>query len=158
MKRKFLAACLLFSVLLTLSCSKDDDPSSKFKHVGEKWIITSVTFNIINQKFNPPAQSFKNGTEENAGAFYFDGSNGSFDIQIPDNHKEDYFTWSEDGNGGVTIQSVSQSVGGSGVSQFTITLSGDKTSDTSMTLDGQITKQTSTEQFVMTGTFTLTKE
>ena len=159
MKRNFLAACLLFGALLTISCSKDDDgpQDSGVKHVGEKWNITSVEFNIVDQKFNPPSQSFENGTEPDAGAFYFDGEKGSFDIQIEDIHKEDYFAFTDDENG-VSIVGIEQSVGGSKVSQFAISLNGEKASATTMTLTGTIMKQTTSEQFVMTATFQLTKD
>jgi hypothetical protein len=158
MKRNFLAACLLFSALLVISCSKDDDSPGdpKVNHVGEKWNITSVTYNIVDQSFNPVSQSVSDGTATNAGAFYFDGSRGSFDIQIEDYHKEDYFSYTDDANG-VSIVSVNQSAGSSGASQFAITLDGQKPTATTMTLDGTIMKQSQSGQFLLTATFVLTK-
>jgi hypothetical protein len=159
MKRRIFALTVLFSTLLISSCSKDDDPKQEdpnVNHVGEKWNITSATYTIIDQKFNPVSQILTTGTKSNIGAFYFDGSNGSFEFDIDKIHKEDIFTFT-DNSGQVSIVNITQNVGTGSVSQYVISLSGSKTT-TTMSLSGTIIKQTTTSQSTMTGEFTLTKQ
>lgn len=146
----------LLMVVFCFACSKDDPEADKntVNHVGEKWNISSVDYNIVDQDLTSPA--IKNGTASNAGAFYFDGANGSFDIKIEDYHKEDVFGFQLN-NTDVTITSIEQSVQGASISQNVIVLSGEKDL-TTMTLSGTITKQAVTSQFVLTGTFVLVKE
>lgn len=149
---------LAFLSLFVVSCSKDEDPVSKINHKGEKWIITSVEYNLIDQRITNPAQWYKSGTEENAGAFYFDGSQGTFDISIPGYRLEDYFNFELNGTS-ISMTSVEQQVGGAAVSQNVISIGGEKDTEVTMQIDGTITEQsTTTGQFVFTGSFVLTKE
>lgn len=156
--KKAIYACYLVSIFI-LGCSKEDEKPAEVKinHTGEKWQITSVSYTIVDQQFTKPSQSIKTGTLANAGAFYFNGSTGSFDITIGDIHKEDVFSAQINGID-VTIVSINQTVGVSSFSQHVIALSGDQTSTTTMTLQGTVTKQSTTAQFVLTGTFELLKE
>ena len=159
MKRNLLSVIALISVLAT-SCSKDDDPKNQdpnVNHVGAQWNITSSTYTIVDQKFNPPKQTVKNGTSSNVGEFYFDSANGSFEFDIEGIHKEDIFSFTENGTD-VSIINIAQNVGSSTFSQYTIVLSGEKTSATTMTLTGNISRQSGTSQFLMTATFELTKD
>lgn len=141
-----------------MSCSKDDDPSPahRLKHSGEKWKISSVEFTIVDQSLSNPANWFKMGTANDAGAFYFNGSEGSFDILIDDVRQEDYFGYTIN-SGDVSIITVDQSVSPSKISQNIIAITGNQ-DGTSMTLSGTFTRQGTTQQYVFTGDFVLTKE
>lgn len=148
--------CTLICVSF-FSCSKDDPaPGSKLNHVGDKWIITSVDYTIVDQNLSNPSQWFKNGTATNAGAFYFNGSEGSFDIVIDKNHQEDYFGFTQDGSE-ISIVTIDQNLSGTKVSQSIIAISGEAEA-TSMTLSGTFTRQNLAQQYVFTGSFVLTKE
>jgi hypothetical protein len=153
-------ASTLYAVLLSavlISCSKDDDVSpSKLNHVGDKWKITSVDYTIVDQGLSNPANWVQTGTANDAGAFYFNGSEGSFDIVINNERTEDYFGYTADG-ASVTIITVEQSISPSRFSQNIIAFSGDK-AETTMTLSGTITRQGGLSQYVFTGDFVLTKE
>jgi len=150
----FIAFMLISSLL---SCSKDEDVSpSKLNHVGEKWKITSVNYNIIDQSLSNPANWFKTGTANNAGTFYFNGSEGSFNILIDDQRQEDYFGYTND-NGSVSIITVEQSISPSRFSQSIIAFTGDQ-EETTMQISGTFTKQGGVSQYVFTGDFVLTKE
>lgn len=159
MKKNVMITCLSFSVLLWTACNKDDDAPTEIKinHVGEKWQISSVTYTLVDQNLSNPGQAVKTGTLANAGAFYFDGGKGSFDITIDDVHKEDVFTFQES-SGDITIISINQNVGVSSFSQHVIAISGEQTSATAMVLQGTVTKQSLTSQFVLTATFELLKQ
>lgn len=158
MKKHFCNIVCIALILLSQACSKDDDPGNNevdINHLGEKWTISSVEYNIIDQSLT--SASVKSGTQADAGAFYFDGVKGSFDIKVDKFHKEDVFGY-EFNNTNVSITSITQSVSGSTISQYVTALSGDKNTATTMTLDGTITRQSLTGQFVMTGTFQLVKQ
>jgi hypothetical protein len=152
----YVASTVLCIALLSCSKEKDPAPDNTIDHVGDKWNIVSVDYTMIDQNLTTPGQIADIGTVANAGAFYFNSGKGSFDITIKQTSKEDYFSYTESGTD-VTITSVSQSVGGSNFSQNVIALSGEKTSTTTMTLEGSITKQSTSGQFVLTGTFMLQK-
>src|SRR5688572_216437 len=83
----------LSCVFLT-SCAPDEEESdeNEVNHVGEKWNITSVEYIIIDQNLTNPGQGLKMGTATDAGAFYFDGSGGSFDITAAGYHLEDVYS------------------------------------------------------------------
>jgi hypothetical protein len=157
MKNHILSFISYAVLTLCFACSGNDPEPSQItiNHTGEKWNITALEYNVVDQNFRNP--SIKNGTTSNAGAFYFDGSKGSFDIKIDDIHKEDVFGLVS-GTSDITITSIEQSVQGTSFSQNVIVLSGDKPSGSSMTLSGTITQQSLNGQFVLTGTFTLTKQ
>jgi hypothetical protein len=141
-----------------ISCSKDDDaiPGSKLEHVGQKWTITSVNYTIVDQSLSNPANWIQTGTASNAGAFYLNGSEGSFDILINKNRQEDYFGYSMD-NSAITIVQIDQSVSTAKFSQSIIAFNGEQSSS-SMTLNGTFTRQSTSGQYVFTGDFVLTKE
>lgn len=151
------AVVALFSISLLASCSKDDEVApNRIKHVGEKWTITSVDYNIVDQGLSNPANWVQSGTANDAGAFYFNGAEGSFDIVINDKRQEDYFGYTIDG-ASVSIVTVEQSISPSKFSQSVIALSGDK-DVTTMTISGTFTRQSGVGQYVFTGDFVLTKE
>jgi hypothetical protein len=146
---------LAFTLVLT-SCSKDEnEPAITIQHTGEKWNITSVEYNIVDQSLTSP--TIKTGTKANAGAFYFNSAKGSFDINIDNYHKEDVFGFTQSSSG-ISVTSINQSVSGSMVSQNVIAMSGEYNTATTMTLQGSITKQSTSGQFIMTATFQLTKQ
>ena len=159
MAKKWIFSLLILSLII-ISCSKDEEEKvvNRLNHVGDEWKIASVEYYIIEQSMT--GQSFKQGTAENAGAFYFNGTQGTFNILVDKWHEEDYFTFSED-QGDVQITSIEQSVGGSNVSQSVISIQGVKSSTTTMTVSGSIIRQStggSFGQFVMEATFTLVKQ
>lgn len=157
MKTKVLL-CFVWVSLVLSACSKDDDakPKSKISHVGQKWVISSVEYNIIDQSFSNPSQWYSSGTATNAGAFYFNGAEGSFDIVIDNKHTEDYFGYTEN-ESGISIVTVDQNISASRFSQNIIAITGGVDGGT-MTLSGTFTKQNMAQQYVFTGNFTLTKE
>jgi len=156
-RNQLVLSALLIMVVLG-ACSKEEDavPQPKLVHTGEKWNIASVEYTIIDQNLSNPAQGIKTGTKTNAGAFYFDGSEGSFDIVIDKSRLEDYFSYSDD-EGEITVISIDQDISGTKVSQNIIALVGEKVT-TTMTLSGTFTSQSLTKQFVFTGTFELIKD
>jgi PBP1b-binding outer membrane lipoprotein LpoB len=147
-------------ILIIASCSKDSEVKKKgndadVTHTGDKWTITSVDYTLIDQSTS--GQTFKSGTKANAGSFYFDGENGSFEFDVENYHKEDVFHFTND-SGSLTVVDVDQNVGVV-TNQNVLVLSGEQTSETERTLDGTITKQSSVaSQFVLTATFTLVKD
>lgn len=157
MKTEVFLGFICLSLFLS-ACSGDDDaePAAKLNHVGEKWTISSVEYTIVDQSLSNPALWVKSGTASNAGAFYFNGTEGSFDIIIDKKHYEDYFSYTEDETG-ITIISVDQSVSSSQFSQNVISISGD-TDGTTMTLSGSFVNQNMAQQFSFTGSFVLTKQ
>ena len=150
-----LVALLFISSLV--SCSKDEDVApSRLSHSGEKWKIASVEYTIVDQSFSNPTEWVKTGTATDAGAFYFDGSKGSFNMVISDDRLEDYYGYTMDETS-VSIVTVEQSVSPSHFSQNVIAFSGD-VDGTTMTLSGTFTRQGGLSQYVFTGDFVLTKE
>jgi len=151
---------LIFALVLftALSCSKEDDPTPahRLTHAGEKWKISSVQYTIVDQSISNPANWVKTGTASNAGAFYFNGGDGSFDILIDNERQEDYFGYNVDGVD-VDIITVDQSISLSKISQNIIALTGEQDGST-MTLSGTFTRQGMTQQYVFTGEFVLIKE
>jgi hypothetical protein len=139
------------------SCSKDEDVApSKLNHIGDKWKITSVEYTIVDQSLSNPANWVQTGTATNAGSFYFNGAEGSFDIVINDQRQEDYFGYTND-NGSVSIITVEQSISPSRFSQSVIAFSGEQ-DQTTMQISGTFTKQGGVRQYVFAGDFVLTKE
>ena len=157
MKTKIFLWIACVSLLLS-ACSKDDAaaPNAKMNHVGQKWVISSLEFTVVDQSLSNPAQWLKNGTATNAGAFYFNGTQGSFDIVIDGKHTEDYFKYTEV-ESSISIVTVDQNISATRFSQNVINISGN-VEGTTMSLSGTFTKQNVAQQYVFTGTFTLTKE
>ncbi len=157
MKTKALLWFVCVSLVLS-ACSKDDDakPETKMTHVGEKWVISSLDYTIVDQSLSNPAEWVKKGVATNAGAFYFNGTEGSFDIVIDKKHTEDYFGYTEN-ESGITIVTVDQNISASRFSQNVIAITGDVDEGT-MTISGTITRQNVAQQYVFSGSFTLTKE
>ena len=151
---------LIFTLIVfgSIACSKSEDPTPahRLSHTGEKWRISSVEFTIVDQSLTNPAQWVKTGTATDAGAFYFNGSDGSFDILIDNQRQEDYFGYSING-AEVSIITVDQSISPSKISQNVIAITGDQDGNT-MLLSGTFTRQGTMQQYVFTGDFVLTKE
>lgn len=141
------------------SCSDDNEVKRKgdpdVSHEGEKWTITSVEYQLIDQSTS--GQTFKNGTKANAGSFYFvpGGPKGSFEMEVEGYNKEDVFNFTLD-QGAVSIIDVEQSAGVQ-TNQNILVLSGEAT-ETEMVLSGTITKQSTTGQFILTLDMTLQKD
>jgi hypothetical protein len=141
----------------TVSCS-DDDKEQKLKgdpdiqHEGEKWTIESISYNLIDQSVSGTSvtQVNKDGEKSNAGSFYFvEGSDeGSFEITVEGYNKEDRFKYEILDDGSVSIEEISQSVGGT-IEQNVVEIEG-TTVENGMALAGLITKQSTTGQFVLT--------
>ena len=154
---------LFFTVVLSvalLGCSDDNEVKQKgdpdLNHEGDKWTITSVDYNLIDQ--STTGQTFKNGTKANAGSFYFvpGGEKGSFEMNVEGYNKEDAFNYTMNmDNGEVSIVDIEQSAG-TQTNQNVVVLTGD-VSGTEMSLDGTITKQSTAGQFILTLSMTLTK-
>jgi hypothetical protein len=156
-----LRVLVYFFALIILSAACSDDKENKKKgdadvtHTGDKWNIASVDYMLIDQSTG--GQTMKNGTKTNVGSFYFDGTKGSFEMDLEGYHKEDVFSFTNS-QGSITITTIDQSVGGGSISQNVLSLSGDFDSDTEITLSGTIVKQSTTGQFVLTiENFTLVK-
>jgi hypothetical protein len=148
---KRLLSFLLATSLFLFPCSKDKDENGpKLSHVGQKWRIASLDYNIVDMGLSNPMSWVQTGTATNAGYFYLNGSEGSFDIVINGSRKEDYFGYTTDG-ASITIIQVEQSFSPSRFSQNIITFSGEKDTD-NMSLSGTVTSQAATNQYVFTGT------
>ena len=145
-----------------ISCSEDEKEVRKgdpdLTHEGAPWNIASVSYTLIDQSASGTiGQTFKTGTKENAGTFYFveGGTKGSFEMNIEGYNKEDVFNYSNDA-GAVSILDIEQSAGLT-TNQNILLINGDATA-TEMTLDGTITKQSMTGQFILTVSLSLVKQ
>lgn len=144
-----------------ISCSDDEarkgDPD--LTHDGVQWNIASVTYTLLDQNTGGSAigQTYKTGTKENAGTFYFveGDAKGSFEMNIEGYNKEDAFNYT-DADGSLTIITLQQSVGVT-TNQNVLALSGNST-DTEKTLSGTIVKQSTSGQFVLTVEMSLVKK
>ena len=117
-----------------------------------------MSYTLIDQSASGTiGQTFKTGTKENAGTFYFveGGTKGSFEMNIEGYNKEDVFNYSNDA-GAVSILDIEQSAGLT-TNQNILLINGDATA-TEMTLDGTITKQSMTGQFILTVSLSLVKQ
>ena len=156
----FLFAFILSAALI--SCSDDEEKRKgdpDITHEGGQWNIASVEYTLLDQSTSGSGvgQTYKSGTKENAGTFYFvdGGTKGSFEMNIEGYNKEDFFSYSND-NGSISIMDIEQSVGVT-TNQNVLFISGDATT-TEMTLNGTITKQSTTGQFILTVTMSLVKK
>ena len=155
----FLFAFILSAALI--SCSDDEEKRKgdpDITHEGGQWNIASVEYMLLDQSTSGGVgQTYKSGTKENAGTFYFvdGGSKGSFEMNIEGYNKEDFFSYSNN-NGSISIMDIEQSVGVT-TNQNVLVISGDATT-TEMTLNGTITKQSTTGQFILTVTMSLVKK
>ena len=159
MKSKMLLFFIVALSVAVASCSDDNEVKQKgdpdLNHTGDKWTITSVEYNLIDQSTS--GQTFKNGTKANAGSFYFvpGEEKGSFELNVEGYNKEDAFNYTMDAED-VTIVDVEQSAGVQ-TNQNILALTGSVTGS-DMTLDGTITKQSTTGQFILTLSMTLSKD
>ena len=159
MKSKMLLFFIVALSVAVTSCSDDNEVKQKgdpdLNHTGDKWTITSVEYNLIDQSTS--GQTFKNGTKANAGSFYFvpGEEKGSFELNVEGYNKEDAFNYTMDAED-VTIVDVEQSAGVQ-TNQNILALTGSVTGS-DMTLDGTITKQSTTGQFILTLSMTLSKD
>ena len=147
-----------------ISCSDDNEVKRKgdpdIAHEGAKWNIASVDYVLVDQGLSGSSvnQTFKEGTKENAGSFYFvdGGEKGSFELNVEGYNKEDYFSYSINDNNEVSILTIEQSVGVT-TNQNVVTLQG-SASGTAMTLSGTVVKQSTTGQFMLEMEVSLVKE
>ena len=153
MKFKMLFVFILALSAVMISCSEDEEKRKgdpDLTHSGVEWNIASVKYRLIDQSTGSGiGQTFKSGTKENAGTFYFvDGSaNGSFEMNIEGYNKEDAFNYT-DADGSISILTIEQSVGAT-TNQNVLALNGTSAA-TEKTLSGTIVKQSTTGQFVLT--------
>ena len=147
-----------------ISCSEDEketrkgDPDLTHESAHAQWNIASVTYTLIDQNTSGSVgQTFRSGTKENAGTFYFsdDLTSGSFEMSIEGYNKEDVFSCTPN-SGTISIFDIQQSVGVQ-TNQNVLAISGDAT-ETEMTLDGTIIKQSTTGQFLLTVSLSLVKK
>ncbi len=150
-------------IFLFVSCSKDKTIERHVQKSDGIWNIDLVDWTVVTQSGS--GQSITTGTTNNAGTFTFenDGS-GEYSYTVGDTIvRTGTFNWSVDDEK-VIITSVSQSFSWSGsITQKAVAYIGTKPSKTKMTLEGSETEQYSggssnISQFVLTGTFTMTKK
>lgn len=149
----FLMAALVCVALV--SCSDDEDVKRKgdpdITHEGEKWTVASVDYTLIDQGLSGSSvnQTFKEGTKENAGFFYFvdGGEKGSFELSLEGYNKEDFFSY-QITDGSISVFEISQSAGVT-TNQNVVEFDGTAT-DTEITMSGAVTKQSMTGQFILT--------
>jgi hypothetical protein len=162
MKSKLLYFFVFIASATFVSCSEDDEKKLKgdpdLTHTGDKWIITSIDYTLIDQNTSGSGagQTFKSGSN-GTGAFYFvDGeAKGSFEMTMEGYNKEDVFNYTIDGES-VSIVTIEQSVGAT-TNQNVVALSG-SSSETEMSLSGTIVKQSTTGQFLLEFEAVLEKE
>lgn len=147
-----------------VSCSDDEkevrkgDPDITHDATHAQWNIASVDYTLIDQNTSGTvSQTFRSGTKENAGTFYFadDLTKGSFEMNIEGYNKEDAFNSTSDA-GSISIFTIEQNAGAQ-TNQNILSISGDAT-DTQMTLGGTIVKQSTTGQFMLTVSLSLVKK
>lgn len=162
MKLKMMFFFILGVSAAMISCSDDEevrkgDPD--LTHEGVQWNIASVDYTLIDQNTSGSGvgQTYKTGTKENAGTFYFvdGGEKGSFEMNVEGYNKEDAFHYSNT-DGSVSIVEIDQSVGVT-TNQNVLLLDGTSTA-TEMSLSGTIVKQSTTGQFLLTVEMTLVKK
>lgn len=160
-KVRFLFVFLLPAVLISCSEEKETrkgDPDLTHESAHAQWNIASVMYTLIDQSTSGTVgQTFRSGTAENAGTFYFsdDLTSGSFEMSIEGYNKEDVFSCTPN-SGSISIFDVQQSVGVQ-TNQNVLAISGDAT-ETQMTLEGTIMKQSTTGQFMLTVSLSLLKK
>ena len=164
MKAKIWFLFLFVLSAAVISCSEDEeevrkgDPDITHDAAHAQWNIASATYTLIDQNTSGTiGQTFKSGTKENAGTFYFsdDLTSGSFEMNIEGYNKEDVFQ-STPNSGSINIINIEQNVGAQ-TNQNVLSISGDATA-TEMTLDGTIIKQSTTGQFMLTVSLSLVKK
>lgn len=164
MKSKFLFLLVATVATGIFSCSDDNEVNRKgdpdIAHEGEKWTIAAMTYTLIEQGVSGSSinQTFKEGTETNAGHFYFvsGGEKGSFELNVEGYNKEDFFSYSMEADNSVSIITIDQTVGVT-TNQNVVSIQGISTG-TEMTLSGTIVKQSLTGQFMLEMEASLVKE
>lgn len=162
MKSKMLFFFVLALSAVMISCSEDEEARKgdpDLTHEGVQWNIASVDYTLIDQSVGGTGvgQTYKVGSKENAGTFYFvdGGEKGSFEMNVEGYNKEDAFHYSN-ADGSVSIIQIDQSVGVT-TNQNVLAITGTSVA-TEMTLSGTITKQSTSGQFVLTVEMTLVKK
>lgn len=162
MKFRMLFFFVLALSATMISCSDDEEARKgdpDITHEGVQWNIASVEYTLIDQSTGGSGlgQTYKAGTKENAGTFYFleSGAKGSFEMNVEGYNKEDAFNYT-DADGSISIVTIDQSVGTT-TNQNVLALSGNS-SDTEKTLSGTIVKQSTSGQFILTVEMTLVKK
>lgn len=162
MKMKPVLFMIVVSTAAVVSCSDDEkkvkgDPD--LTHEGVQWNIKSAEYTLIDQNTSGSGigQTYKTGTKDNAGSFWFveGGEKGSFEMNIEGYNKEDAFYYSDD-NGSISILQIDQNVGVA-TNQNVLSFNGTSTG-TEITLDGEIVKQSTSGNFVLTVSLTLVKQ
>jgi uncharacterized protein YprB with RNaseH-like and TPR domain len=152
MKSKLYFVLVVLFSTLAVSCSKDEEArkgDADLTHEGVKWNIASIEYTLIDQNTSGGmGQTFKSGTKENAGSFYFvdGGEKGSFEFNVEGYNKEDAFNYTID-NEEVSIIDIEQTAGVK-TNQNVIVLTG-SASEAEMTLSGTLVKQSTSGQFMM---------
>ena len=155
MKSRLYFFVIVLMSAAVFSCSDDDEVTRKgdpdITHEGDTWTVSSIDYSLIDQNLSGTAvgQTYKEGSKENAGTFYFvnGGEKGSFELEIEGYNKEDFFSYTIV-DGSVDISVISQSVGVT-TNQNVIQIDGAQV-DAQMTLSGVITKQSTSGQFILT--------
>ena len=144
----------------SFACSKDNSLERKIAKRDGVWNIDEVSWTIVSQSGS--GQSVTNGTTQNAGTFTFDKSSGKYSYTVNGTKRSGTFSWSVT-DGKVSLTSVRQSIDFSsgGLTQYSVAYSGTDVSKSKMVIEGSETDQevgSSINQFVLTGTFTLSKK
>lgn len=152
--RHFFLVAICFATII--SCSDDDEKPRKgdpdISHVGTRWRIASIKDYSITEVSMTNVFT-KTGDAANAGYFYFQESEnlGSFELTLDGYNKEDFFSFTKDENGEISIVTVDVSAGVP-TNQNVVVIAGEQTSDTQITLSTVSIVKNSTQ----TGVFTLT--
>jgi hypothetical protein len=150
-------------LILSSSCSKDKSIERSIQKNDGVWNIDNVDWQVVQQSTS--GQNITTGSTANAGTFTFENDGtGKYSYTVGDTiTRSGSFKWSVD-NEKANITYVSQSFSWSGsITQKTVAYTGSTSSKTKLTLEGSETDQYTggssyITQFVLTGTFTMTKK
>lgn len=140
-----------------IGCEKDKHDDPGIKHSGDEWLIDSVNWNVVDQNFmGGVGQTVKSGTSYHPASFYLknDGG-GSYEYDADIYHREGIFSYTINSDH-ISINYLEQNLSVN-FSQKVVAYSGTITG-TRMEFDGTETEQTTSNQFVFTGEFYLTKK
>lgn len=147
-------------LLIGISCSKEKQLERSLHKKEGIWDIDKISWQIVQQ--DTSGQTFKTGVETNAGTFTFDkGGSGSYDYTVDGTKRASTFSWQVDGSD-IIISYISQSINSNlDIEQIVISFTGSETSKNNIELSGSETIQevggVNIDQFVLTGTFNLSK-
>ncbi|MBW8050796.1 MAG: hypothetical protein FVQ77_10770 [Cytophagales bacterium] len=148
-------------LLIGISCSKEKQLERSLHKKDGIWDIDKISWTIVQQ--DTSGQSIETGgVETNAGTFTFDkGGSGSYDYTVAGTKRANTFSWQVDGSD-ITISRISQSINSNfEIEQIVISFTGSETSKNNIELTGSEIIQevggVNIDQFVLTGTFNLSK-